>query len=285
MPSFPIVDAHVHLYDPARIAYPWLSAVPQIASAYLPANLDAARGRVSIERLIIMEVDAARGQEHDEALFIDGLARTEQRIGAIVASAPVEKGAEVAEDLERLRALPRLKGVRRLIQSLPRPDDCLAPAFVEGVRTVGRFGLTFDLCVTHDQLASATELVRLCPDVSFILDHLAKPPIAAGLREPWMRQIRTLAELPNVIAKVSGLVTEGDHETWSRDQIRPYVDHAIQSFGPSRVLFGSDWPVVTLASSYIEWVDVLDGFLAGASETDRRLFYRDNAIRTYRLDG
>jgi L-fuconolactonase len=284
MPAFPIIDAHVHLYDPARISYPWLAAVPAIDAPFLPADLDVARGTVTIDRLVFMEVDAAPGQELDEALFIDSLARQDSRIGAIVASAPVEIGAAVAEDLERLAKLPRVRGIRRLIQSLPRADDCLTPAFVEGVREVGRFGLTFDLCITHAQLESATELVRRCPEVEFVLDHLAKPPVASGQREPWMRQMRILAELPNVVVKLSGIVTETGRAGWSLDQLRPYLDHAVESFGFSRVLFGSDWPVVNLASTYANWVDVMDGVLAGVPDLDLRRFYRDNAIRTYRLE-
>ncbi len=283
MPDFPIIDAHVHLYDPGRILYPWLAGVPAIHAAFLPAELDIARGAVTIERLIFMEVDAAPGQELEEALFIDGLARTEPRIGAIVASAPVEKGSAVAEDLEKLCALPRVKGIRRLIQSLPRAEDCVTPDFVAGVREVGRRELTFDLCITHGQLARATELVRRCPEVNFVLDHMAKPPVASGLRESWMQDMRFLAEFPNVVVKLSGIVTEADHADWTRDQLRPYVDHVIESFGFSRVLFGSDWPVVNLASRYPDWVDVMDGFLAGVSEIDLRRVYRDNAIRTYRL--
>lgn len=284
MPGFPIVDAHVHLYDPQRIAYPWLAGVAAISASHLPSDLDRARGAVTIERLVFVEVDAAAGQEFEEARFIDNLAGTEPRIGAIVASAPVEKGSAVAEDLEKLCAIARVKGVRRLIQSLPRPDDCLAAAFVDGVREVGRLGLTFDLCIRHEQLASATELVRRCPEVSFVLDHLAKPPVASGRRESWTQEMRALAELPNVVVKVSGLVTEADHDAWTRDQLRPYVDHVVESFGFSRLLFGSDWPVVNLASSYEDWVGVMDGFLAGVPRADLRRFYRDNAIRTYRLD-
>ncbi|MGI3903847.1 MAG: amidohydrolase family protein [Janthinobacterium lividum] len=284
MPDFPIIDAHVHLYDSSRISYPWLAGVPAIDASFLPAELDVARGAVMIEHLVFLEVDAAPGQELDEALFIDGLARTEPRIGAIVASAPVEKGAAVAEDLERLCALSRVKGIRRLIQSLPRAEDCVMPDFVAGVREVGRRGLTFDLCITHGQLASATELVRQCPEVSFVLDHMAKPPVASGRREPWTQEMRILAELPNVVVKLSGIVTEADHSGWTRDRLRPYVDHVVESFGFSRVLFGSDWPVVNLASTYPDWVDVMDGFLAGVPEIDLRRVYRDNAIRTYRLE-
>lgn len=283
MPAFPIVDSHVHLYDPVRIAYPWLATVPAIAAAHLPEDFERARGRVAVERLVFVEVDAAPGRERDEAVFVDALGAGPPRIGAIVASAPVEKGDAVADDLAALRAIPRVRGIRRLIQPHADPDYCLSRPFVEGVRAVGRFGLPFDLCIGHRQLASATDLVRRCPDVSFVLDHIAKPPIASGGREPWAAEMRALAALPNVVVKISGVVTEADHRAWTRDDIRPYVDHTIDCFGFGRVMFGSDWPVVNLAAAYPAWVALMDELLTGVSDTDLRTFYRDTAMRTYAM--
>ena len=283
MPNVPIIDTHVHLYDPARLDYPWLESVPAIQGAFLMPEFDRARGAIEIEGIVFAEVDAAPGRALDEAHFVDELAEEDSRIRGIIASAPVELGAAVAEDLERLRAIPRVKAVRRLIQGHADPSYCLRPPFVEGVREVGKAGLAFDICIYHSQLASATELVRRCPDMAFVLDHIAKPPIAAGGREPWAAEMRALAELPNVTVKISGVVTEADHANWRPDEIRPYIDHTIECFGFERVMFGSDWPVVNLASSYQAWVEMLDGFLAGVSEADLQRFYRDNALKTYAL--
>ncbi|KTR07593.1 hypothetical protein NS365_03190 [Aureimonas ureilytica] len=283
MPNVPIIDTHVHLYDPARLDYPWLASVPAIQGAFLMPEFDRARGAIAVEGIVFAEVDAAPGQELDEARFVDELANEDNRIRGIIASAPVERGAAVAEDLERLAAIGRVKAVRRLIQGHADPAYCLTPAFVEGVREVGKAGFAFDICIYHHQLASATELVRRCPDMQFVLDHIAKPPIAAGGREPWASEMRALAELPNITVKISGVVTEADHANWRPDEIRPYVDHTIECFGFERVMFGSDWPVVNLASSYQAWVEMLDGFLAGVSDTDLRRFYRENALKTYAL--
>ncbi|WP_062230111.1 amidohydrolase family protein [Aureimonas sp. N4] len=283
MPSVPIIDTHVHLYDPARLDYPWLASVPAIQGAFLMPEFDRARGAIAVEGIVFAEVDAAPGRELDEARFVDELAEADNRIRGIIASAPVERGAAVAEDLERLAAIGRVKAVRRLIQGHADPAYCLTPAFVEGVREVGKAGFAFDICIYHHQLASATELVRRCPDMQFVLDHIAKPPIAAGGREPWASEMRALAELPNITVKISGVVTEADHANWRPDDIRPYVDHTIECFGFERVMFGSDWPVVNLASSYQAWVEMLDGFLAGVSDADLRRFYRENALKTYAL--
>ncbi|WP_062120120.1 amidohydrolase family protein [Aureimonas sp. AU40] len=283
MPNFPIIDAHVHLYDPARIDYPWLASAPAIAGAFLPGDFDRARGKVEVDGFVFMEVDAAPGREEDEAHFVAELAAEDPRIIGIVASAPVELGAGVAEHLGRLREVGLVRGVRRLIQDHADPDYCLSANFVEGVREVGRAGMSFDICIRHWQFAQAVELVRRCPDVSFVLDHIAKPPIVEGTMEPWASTMRAMAELPNVVVKISGVVTEADHAEWRPDDVRPFIDHTVECFGFERCLFGSDWPVVNLAANYEAWVALLDDAFAGVPEEDLRRFYRDNTARTYGL--
>lgn len=284
MPEYPIVDAHVHFYDPALIDYPWLDTVPAIAGPHLPSDLDAARGQVVVDRLVFVEVDAAAGRAHDEAMFVADLGKTDRRIAGIVASAALERGAAADREIATLMEVPGLRGIRRLIQHHPEADWCLNPGFVEGVRLVGKHGLTFDICIRNHQLASATELVRRCPSVRFVLDHIGKPSIAAGGWEPWASDLRAMAALPNVVCKVAGVATEADHAAWTPDQLRPYVEHAIDCFGLSRLLFASDWPVMDLATTYQQWVALMDDILAGADEGERRGFFRDNAIRAYRLD-
>ncbi len=132
-------------------------------------------------------------------------------------------------------------------------------------------------------MADAIELVRRCPEVNFILDHIGKPGIKAGLREPWWSQMRELARLPNVICKVSGVVTEADRANWTYDEVAPYVAHAIDSFGFDGVAFGGDWPVMGLATRYPDWVAMVDRVTAGASAEELRQLYRDTAIAYYRL--
>jgi L-fuconolactonase len=284
MPAFPIVDAHVHLYDPGVIRYGWMMGRPALDRQRLMAELDAARGRVEIEGLVWVEVGADPGQYLQEASLVDGLARADRRIRALVAHAPLERGAAVMPDLEKLAAHDLTRGIRRLLQDEPDDAFCLRPGFVEGVRLLARFDLSFDICVYHRQLAGAVELVRRCPEVRFILDHAGKPGIRAGLVEPWRAQIAELAALPNVWCKLSGLITEADSSSWTRAQLRPYVGHIIESFGFERVLFGSDWPVAEETHRYEDWVEIVDQALAGAPEEERRKVFRDNAIAFYRLD-
>jgi L-fuconolactonase len=282
MPNFPIVDAHVHLYDPGVIRYGWMKGKPVLDQQHLMAQLDAARGPVELEALVWVEVGADPGQYLQEASFVDGLARADRRIRAMVAAAPLERGAAVVPDLEKLAAHGLTRGIRRLLQDEPDDAFCLRPGFVEGVRLLARHGLSFDICVYHRQLAGAVELVRRCPEVRFVLDHAGKPGIRAGLMEPWRTHIAELAALPNVWCKLSGLITEADHANWTRAQLRPYIDHVIERFGFERVMFGSDWPVSEQTHRYDRWVEIVDQALADASDDERRKLFRDNAIAFYR---
>jgi L-fuconolactonase len=284
MPEFPIVDAHVHLYDPAAITFPWMQKVPKLDRAYLPADFDRLTAGVDVEALVFVEVDAAPGRHLDEARWVANLAAKEPRLRGMVASVPLEKGAAAAADLDAYAELGIARGVRRLIERhADEPGWCLQPAFIEGVKLLPRYGFTFDLCLHHPQLAEVTELCRRCPEVRFVIDHIAKPGIRAGLTEPWRSQMRAIARLPNVACKISGVVTEADHATWREAEVAPYVAHAIECFGFDRVMFGGDWPVSELATSYRRWVDLVDSVVAGASESVRRRLYRDNAIAFYQL--
>ncbi len=214
MPDFPITDAHVHLYDPAKLSYPWLANVPKINRAYGLADFDAARGPVDVEAIVFAEVAVAPGQHLAEAAWVQSLADTDPRIQGIIAHAPLEKGpAAVEADLEQLKQNRCLKGIRRLIETEMDPRFCLEPAFLDALRLLPKHNLTFDICVKHWYLAFALELARRCPDVTFILDHIGKPGIKHAMQEPWKTQIKELASLPNTHCKVSGVITEADHST------------------------------------------------------------------------
>lgn len=284
MPDFPIVDAHVHIYDPAAISFAWMSGVPLLSKRHDPAYYSERTAGVTIDKMVFLEVDADEGRNLDEARWVAETAKSEPRLQAIVASMPLEKGRAVESDIATYARMPLARGVRRLIQGhVGEPGWCLRTPFIEAVKLLPKYGLTFDICILHPQMADAIELVRRCPEVSFILDHIGKPGIKDGIREPWRSQMKELATLPNVICKISGAVTEADHKTWTYDQVAPYVGHAIECFGFDRSAFGGDWPVSEQAIRYAEWVAMVDRITAGASEADLRRLYRDTAIRFYRL--
>lgn len=285
MPDFPIVDAHVHLYDPGVIRYSWMKEKnPLLDRVWLLEQYDQARAGVEVDRIVFVEVWADPGQYLQEASFIAGLADRDRRLQGIVAAAPLERGAAVTPDLEKLAAHEITRSIRRLIEIETDPEFCVQPGFIEGVKLLPRFDLAFDLCLYHHQLPSVIELVRRCPEVRFVLDHIGKPAIRDGLIEPWREHIRELAELPNVWCKLSGVATEADHAGWTREQLRPYIEHVIDCFGFDRIMYGADWPVSELTHRYPEWVEILEWVVAGCSAEELQKLFRDNAIAFYRLD-
>jgi L-fuconolactonase len=284
VPDCPIVDAHVHLWDPERFRMPWLDALPSIDRPFGPADFREHTQGLYVEAMVYVEVATAPAYGLLEAQWAVAQAAEDPRLQGIVAFAPLEFGDRARVYLDALAALgPRVKGVRRLIQGETDPAFCLEPAFVRGVSLLPELGFSFDICITHDQLPAAIELVRRCPAVSFVLDHIAKPDIAAGLLDPWREQLRALAQAPNVVCKISGLVTEASHASWTPDDLAPYVAHALDVFGEDRVLFGGDWPVALLASSYRRWVETLDTLTASLSVDAKQKLWAGNATRTYRL--
>ncbi|MBE3564564.1 MAG: amidohydrolase family protein [Thermogemmatispora sp.] len=281
----PVIDAHVHFWDPQRFHMPWLEAHPQLKRSFGPEDYRRETQGLPIEALVYVEVVVAPEEALREAAWIVEVAQEEPRLKAIVAAAPLEQGLGVRAHLEALRALsPLIKGVRRNIENEAEDDFCLRPAFVDGVRLLADYGLSCDVCVRHQQLASVVELVRRCPDTHFILDHLGKPPIRTGEREPWRQHIQALGELPNVVCKVSGMVTEADHERWSAYDLVPYLGTVMAAFGPERLLFGGDWPVVLLASSYRRWYEALRTMLSAYPLYEQRLLWSETARRVYRLE-
>jgi L-fuconolactonase len=284
MPDFPIVDAHVHIYDPHRLSYPWLKGISILDRPHLPVDYARLTRGVDVEAMVFIEVDVAPGAHLNEVEFVQEQSRIESRLRAIVASMPLENGAAVEADLAAFSQFPLARGVRRLIQRHEREAGwSIRDNFVDGVKLLAKFGFTFDLCLTHTQLKEVTELVRRCPEVSFVIDHVAKPGIRAGLQEPWRSELRAIAGLDNLYCKISGVVTEADHAEWTESEVAPYIEHAIDCFGFDRVMFGGDWPVSELATTYRRWVGVVDSVTASASPSERRKLFRDNAIAFYRL--
>lgn len=283
MPDISIVDSHVHLWDPQHFPLDWIVGNALLDQRYGLDEYRAHTDGLDIAAFVYVQVDVAPPFGLLEAQWALDREAEDPRLQGVVAYAPLEYGEQGRSYLSVLAALgPRIKGVRRLLQGEADPNFCLQPNFVRGVQLLAEFGLSFDICINHRQLAAATELVRRCPDVSFILDHIAKPGIKDGLRDPWRAEISALAALPNVMCKVSGVVTEAGAQ-WTQDDIAPYVAHVLAAFGEDRIAFGSDWPVVLLASEYTRWVATLDALTAHLSAAARRKLWADNARRFYRL--
>ena len=273
-----IVDAHVHFWDPAALEYPWLEEIAALQRSFLPADYSAALGTLAVERCVLVEANCLPAQSLREVEFFERLAGNDPRIVGIVAFADLTEPAT----LECLTSQSSVKGVRQNIQGQPR-GFALQRGFLAGVREVGARGWTFDLCITHDQLGEAIALVEQCPDTQFVLDHCGKPAIRTAARDPWRHELAQLATHENVCCKISGLLTEADLACWREDDLLPYVWHAVDCFGVDRVLYGSDWPVLTLAGTYASWFDFTAHFTESWSDHERRCFYAENAARVYRL--
>ena len=273
------IDSHMHFWDQDRMPYTWLHEVPSIAHQHVPATIHAEAGANLPEKIVFVECGAPW---LDEVKWIEQLTTAEPRIVGIVAKIAIDAGAQTSADIAELRRHPLVRGVRHLTEHAP-VDTCARPEFIAGVRQLAPAGLSFDICCKHPQLPAVIELVRQCPQVNFILDHGGKPGIRDGLLDPWREHIRTLASLPNIVCKLSGLVTEADNQHWTPDQIKSYAAHLIETFGPSRLLFGGDWPVAKLACGYVRWLELAQQFTAHLTPTEQAAIFHSNATRVYRI--
>lgn len=283
MPDYPIVDSHVHLCDPGALGYGWAKGHPKLDRRILPGDLTKAAAPVEVERFVFVEVNVDPPQHLDEAAWVARQAEADPRLAGMVACLPLERGKAVERDLDQLRQHKLLRSVRRLIQTQPHPDFCVQPSFIEGLRLLAPHDIAFDICIYHHHLSNTIKMVHQCPDVRFVLNHIGKPAIKEGAFDPWRQHLKELAALPNVHCKISGVVTEADHGNWTREQIRPYVEHTIESFGFDRVMYGGDWHVLELASTYPEWVAIVDWIVEDCTAEEKRKLFRDNAISFYRL--
>ena len=278
-----VTDAHDHFWDPALRRYPWLAEAPAIAGAHGPADLRREATGAVPHRVVFVQADCERAAAADEVAWVESLAAGDPAVAGIVAFAPMDEGEATRAALAGLAVRPLVRGVRHLIQGEPDPAFCLREEFVAGVRACGRVGLTFDLCLRPPQLPAATELVRRCPGTGFILDHAGKPDLRTGRIDAWRADIAELARAPNVACKLSGLVTETGSTDPDPARVAPVVGHLLEVFGPGRLLFGSDWPVVKLATPYASWLKMAKMLLAPLSESEQSLIFNDTAARVYRL--
>ncbi len=277
-----IIDTHQHLWDKDLFHYAWLESLPKLDRSFRLSDYQEATRGLEIEKTVFVECDVDDEQVEDEALHILRLAEQPgSRIAGVVASGRPEKDG-FESHLEKLRGQPRLKGIRRILHT--HPDELgRGKTFIENVRKLEEYGLSFDICVLARQLPIAINLVSQCPGVTFILDHCGVPQVKERVMHPWREHIQEIASFPNVYCKVSGLVAYADPVNWKPEDLRPFVDHVLESFGWDRVMFGSDWPVCTLAASYRQWVEALLSLTQAAGETNQGKLFRDNAIRAYRL--
>ncbi len=277
------VDAHHHLWSVEPEVPEWLTGAETeaIRRTFTVDDLTAATAGLGVTATVLVQTVHSEDETRD---FL-GVAADVPLIAAVTGWTDLESHgvADRLSVLQDVRGGNRLRAIRHGAQGEPDPGWLARPAVVAGVRAVGAAGLAYELLVKPPQLEAAAALVRSCPEVSFVLDHAGKPEIEAGSWEPWASRIAELAAADNLTCKLSGLVTE-DGPDWSVEHLRRYVDHLLETFGPQRMLFGSDWPVCLLRTGYASWVAAADELLSGLSTDEYAAVTGNTARGVYRLD-
>lgn len=279
-----IIDTHLHVVDKGRLAYPWLAGAPALDRDFAYETYAAEARRCGITDVLHMEVDVAEGDMFREIEMVADLAARPGSLirGAIAACRPERD--DFSAFLDAARGNPVVKGFRRVLHVMP--DDLSEGAtFRANIRRLAGTGLPFDLCVLPHQIGAAIALVDQAPEVFFVLDHCGVPAVAKDERHPWAEHVADIARRPNVAVKVSGIVAYADPASWTVETLRPWAEHVIGAFGWDRVVWGSDWPVVTLGGTLSTWVAATQALIAGCSADERAALLHRNARRIWSIDG
>ncbi|MFJ2812731.1 amidohydrolase family protein [Streptomyces sp. NPDC087294] len=277
------IDAHHHVWDLSIRDQDWITGpeLQPLRRNFTLADLAPEARAADVTGTVLVQTVTVP-EETPELL---ALAATHDLVAGVVGWTDLTR-PDLADTLARLRALPGgryLKGIRHQVQGEPDPGWLLRPDVRRGLTVLAAAGLAYDLVVLPHQLPACVEAAATHPELLFVLDHLGKPPLASGALQPWAADLRALAARPNTLAKLSGLPTEADPASWTTDELRPYVDTALDAFGPARLMFGSDWPVCTLAGTYGEMLDAARELTASLSPEERAEVFGGTATRAYGL--
>ncbi|MEW1774382.1 amidohydrolase family protein [Streptomyces sp. NPDC086777] len=274
------IDAHHHVWDLSVRDQDWITGpeLRPLRRNFTVEDLEPEAAAAGVVRTVLVQTVTVP-EETPEFL---ALADAHDLVAGVVGWTDLTR-PDVAEEIARLRELPGgtcLKGIRHQVQGEPDPEWLLRPDVGRGLAVLADAGLVYDLIVQAHQLPAAVKAAESHPDLTFVLDHLGKPPIASGALEPWAGAVRNLAARPNTVCKLSGMVTEADPASWTVDDLRPYAETVLDAFGPDRLMFGSDWPVCTLAGTYGEVFGAATELVAPA---DRAAVFETTAARVYGL--
>lgn len=272
------IDAHHHIWDYDPVQHAWIDdTMAVIQRSFTPADMEPLLQEVGIDGTVLVQVN----QNLRENMVFTEAAEANPFIKGVVGWVDL-LAADLEDQLDELRDLPKLKGFRHIAQA--EPADYLSRSeVVRGIRQLGKYGFTYDILIKPNQMEAAIELVRTCPAQPFVLDHIAKPYIKAGEIEAWRKLMYTLGAMDNCYCKISGIITEADWHSWTAEQIRPYLDVALEAFGSRRLMFGSDWPVCLVAGSYRDVVNLAADYVQNLSVQEQQDFWGGNASRFYGL--
>jgi L-fuconolactonase len=273
------IDSHHHFWQYDPVEYDWISeSMPVIRRDFLPGDLVPEIRAVGIDGVVSVQ---AR-QTLDETRWLLELANEHEFIRGVVGWVALAD-PNVRDDLSALAAEPKLRGIRHIVQGEPDDNFILRDDFNRGVTALKDFGLTYDVLIYERHLPQAAKFVDRHPQQVFVLDHLAKPRAKENLLEPWATNIRQMAQRENVFCKLSGLTTEADWNAWTEPKLLPYLETTLEAFGPHRLMFGSDWPVCLLASTYSAWQDLVARFCSRLTVAEQARIFGETAAEAYRL--
>jgi len=274
-----IIDSHHHLWNYNPIDYDWMDVSMEILKRdYLPQDLEPLLKDAGVRASVVVQ---AR-QTLEETQWLLDLAGTYDFIQGVVGWVDL-RSPKLLRQLERFARHPKLVGVRHVIHDEPDDDFMLRKEFVKGMGILQEYGLVYDLLLFPKHLPRAIQLVHMFPGQRFVLDHLGKPPIKKGEIEFWQRDLEKLAKFPNVYCKLSGMVTEADWFSWKQEDLTPYMRTALDSFGPGRLMMGSDWPVCTVAGDYSQVMQIPGKFIGMLNKDDQEHIKYRTAIECYQL--
>ena len=273
------IDAHHHFWRYTPDQYAWISTdMAALRRDFLPDDLRQPMHASGIQGVVTVE---AR-QTVEETRWLLKLAQEHEFIKGVVGWLPLAAD-NIQAELERWCKHSKLKALRHVLHDEPDEAYMLSAEFNRGIQLLQKFNLVYDLLIFEKHLPQTIRFVDQHPNQIFVLDHIAKPRIKDRVIEPWKRLIAELAKRPNVFCKLSGVVTEADHHCWSPADIQPYLETVLNAFGPSRLMFGSDWPVCLLAVSYAQWVRTIRDFIAPLSLAEQEQIMGNTAAKAYRL--
>jgi L-fuconolactonase len=277
--AYPIIDAHQHYWDPSRFEYVWMSpAVQQLVRAFVPSDLRPLLQEAGVHQTVVVQAISS----FEEARWLLELAADTDFIAGVVTWADL-RSPQLGSQLDELQKHPKFCGVRHQVEDEPDDDWILRDDVVRGLNELSRREIPYDALVRPRHLSRLTALRQRCPELRIVIDHIAKPRIADRLFEPWATDIAEASRLPNTWCKLSGMNTEAKWDAWSSADLKPYVTHVLEQFGPDRVMFGSDWPVCILAGSYQQTLDALRECLGPLAPEDQRKVWAGTAATFYRL--
>ena len=273
------IDAHQHFWYYEPVKHSWIDdAMAVIRKDFLPSDLQKVYAENKIDGCVAVQAD----QTLEETNFLLWLSGKHEFIKGVVGWVDL-RDDKIDEVLEEYRQHEKIKGFRHIVQSETDHNFLLRPAFLNGIASLDKFGYTYDILVFPHQLGAVLEFVKRFPNQKFVIDHMAKPYIKDGLFDGWAILMKEIGKRENVYCKLSGMITEAEFNSWTPEQIMPYMNVVLEAFGPERLMFGSDWPVCLVAGSYVEVKKLVADFISKLSLLEQAKIMGTNAIQFYNL--